>query len=70
MTEAVEVALIVALPPTLAVVAGIVIDIVHHRKGDAKLDHIIVLTNSNLAQVKEQLAAALVKIERLEGLWR
>jgi hypothetical protein len=58
MTDIVIVALIAASPGVIAAIASI-------RNGK-KADDIHLLVNSNLTAVKDQLAAALTKVESLE----
>lgn len=65
------VALVVALPPTLAAMAGLIQSRLNAAKSDTiieKANEIHVLTNSNLTAVKAALAEAQEKIESLEQL--
>ncbi len=59
MTDAVQIALIVAIPPTVTAVCGVGIAIVNNRRATEKLEHITVLTNSTLT-------AANTRIDELE----
>lgn len=61
MSENVQLALIVAIPPTFTALAGIIISWINHRQSDGKLNHITALTNSTLT-------AANARIEKLEKI--
>lgn len=73
MTDTVQLALIVGLPPTLVALSGLIVSLRNGTKQDAtakKADTIIekateihTLTNSNLAKVSAALDVALAKIE-------
>ena len=70
MTEAVQVALVVATPPTVVAISALILGLradARARKADVisgrKLDHITVLTNSTLS-------AANKRIEELEEVVR
>ena len=71
MSDAVLIALIVAVPPTIAAVAAWRQGKANGQKADAltvKAEEIHVLTNSNLSTVKADLAKANTRIESLEAL--
>ncbi len=63
MTPETQVALISAMPPTLAALGAFVAVLIVDRRSDRKLNHITVLTNSTLA-------AANKRIEDLEEVVR
>lgn len=56
MTSEVQMALITAIPPTIASIGGIIIAVYSSRKADKKLNHITVLTNSTLTAANEKIA--------------
>jgi hypothetical protein len=56
MSEPALIALIVATPPTVAAVGGIIIGILADRKASKKLDHITILTNSTLTTANKRIA--------------
>jgi hypothetical protein len=63
VTDAVQIAITVAIPPTVAAIGAIVATILVDRRADRKLNHITVLTNSTLT-------AANKRIDELEELVR
>ncbi len=64
MTDAVVLAIVAALPPTLAAVGAVIVSVRNGRKSD----EIHVLVNSNMTAVKAELVRANTRIETLEGL--
>lgn len=66
MTDAVMIACIVAVPPTIASVGAIILGIVNHQQGK----EIHVLVNSNLTAVKNDLSVANDHIVQLQTLVR
>ncbi len=65
MTESVQLALIVAVPPTLAALGGILMGLRADKRSDAKLNHITVLTNSTLTAANrriDELEAVVVRM--------
>lgn len=64
MTEAVQIALIVAVPSTLAALPGLVVAVKTLRV--SKANH--VLANSKLSNVEKQLNTALLRIGALEEM--
>ncbi len=65
MTESVQLAIIVAVPPTLAAIGGILMGLRADKRSDAKLNHITVLTNSTLTAANrriDELEAVVVKM--------
>jgi len=63
MTSEVHIALIVAIPPTIAALGAILVGVLADRRSGRKLDHITVLTNSTLT-------AANRRIDELEAIIR
>jgi len=63
MTSEVYIALIVAIPPTIAALGAILVGVLADRRSGRKLDHITVLTNSTLT-------AANRRIDELEAIIR
>ena len=61
LTPEVLIALIVAIPPTLAAIGAILVTILTDRRASTKLNHITVLTNSTLS-------AANIRIAELESV--
>ena len=55
MTEAVQVALIVAIAPTLVAFGGIVVSVLTLWSAHRKLNHITVLTNSTLTAANKRI---------------
>jgi len=71
MSDPVQLALITAVPPTLAALAALIVGIRNTHKATAiitKADEIHTLTNSNLTAVKADLVAASERIKSLEQL--
>jgi TolA-binding protein len=71
MSEAILVAIITAVPYTVASMATVIISLMNRGQGKAiikKTDQIHTLTNSNLTSVKEQLATANIKIASMEDI--
>lgn len=78
MTDAVQIALIASIAPTLAASAAVIIGILNRKKADEtgkkadaiidKAEEIHVLTNSNLTKVTQALTKANRKISALERL--
>lgn len=64
MTDAVALAIVAAIPPTLAGVAALIVSIRNGKKSD----QIHVLVNSNMTAVKADLATAAKRIASLEAL--
>ncbi len=64
MTDPIVLAFLAAVPPTIAAVAGVIISYINSKKADA----IHVLVNSNLTEVKENLAEAKLEIKTLRDL--
>ena len=65
MSDAVKIALIVALPPTIAALGALLAIILADRRAGKKLDHITVLTNSTLTAAKEQIRSLKERVARL-----
>lgn len=63
MTEAVQIALMAAAPPTVAALCGLVLGIVNHQQGK----EIHVLVNSKMTAVLEELKAAHARNAILEA---
>lgn len=55
MSPEIQIAVIVAVPPTLAVIGSTVVGVVAARKANTKLDHITVLTNSTLTAANKRI---------------
>lgn len=55
MTEAVQIALIVAVPPTFLAASGIVIAYLNNKVATKKIDHVTVLTNSTLTAANKRI---------------
>lgn len=64
MSEPIIIAMIVAIPPTLAAILSAWIGLANMKKSDG----IHVLVNSNLTKVKQDLEIALKKVESLENV--
>lgn len=64
MTDAVQIALIVAAGP---IVLGVLSEIRAYRS-NRKLDHITFLTNSTMTKAMEKMEEQRLQIERLEGV--
>ncbi len=62
MSDAVIIAMIVAIPPTLVALAGLISSILNGQKSDK----IHVLVNSNMDSLKADLRAALFEIQTLK----
>jgi hypothetical protein len=62
MSDAVIIAMIVAIPPTLVGLAGLVQSIFNGQKSDA----IHLLVNSNMDALKAELKAAVLEIHNLK----
>lgn len=65
MTESVQVALLVAIPPTVTAVGAIIMGILADRRASKKLDHITILTNSTLTAANKRIAELEVIVARL-----
>jgi len=65
MTDAVQLALITAVPPTLAILANIWLTEHRSMKASAKLDHITVLTNSTLTAANQRIESLAADVEAL-----
>jgi polyhydroxyalkanoate synthesis regulator phasin len=55
VTDSVQIALIVAVPPTIAAIGAIAATVLADRRADRKLNHITVLTNSTLSEAKRRI---------------
>ena len=62
MTDAVQIALIAGVPPTIAALCGLALGVVNHIQGNK----IHVLVNSKMTEVVNALAAANAKNAALE----
>jgi hypothetical protein len=75
MTDTVALALVASIPPTIAAVAALVVGIkngsraiAHNEQADQKAEQIHVLVNSNMTEVKANLAMALERVKNLESM--
>lgn len=71
MSEAVQIALIVAVPPTIAALGAVTAIVLADRRADKKLNHITFLTNSTLTEahrrideLEQQLKALAAEVTR------
>jgi len=64
MSDAVIIAMIVAIPPTLVALAGLIQSILNGRKAE----QIHVLVDGNMSDVKRDLAIAMAEIQNLKAL--
>jgi hypothetical protein len=55
VTDAVQIALIVAMPPTVVAIGSIFVAVLQDRRAGKKLDHITVLTNSTLTAANKRI---------------
>ncbi len=62
MSDAVIIAMIVAIPPTLVALAGLVQSVFNGKKAD----QIHLLVNSNMDELKADLRAAVAEIQSLK----
>lgn len=67
MTPEVQIALIVAVPPTLVAAGAILVTLLAHRRANTKLDHITVLTNSTLSDALRRIEELEIMVHRLEA---
>jgi len=55
VNDTVWIALIVAIPPTIAAMGGLLVTLLAHRRAGNKLDHITTLTNSTLTAANKRI---------------
>ncbi len=62
MTESIIIAMIVAIPPTLVAIAGLIQSVMNGKKSE----QIHILVNSNMLALKAELHAAAIEIQDLK----